>query len=366
VNVGTRERGDDWGETLLLDVPGESSDRFDLDHDADFQAYAYANGWTDGLPVIEPTPDRVHAMLDGGTLDPGEVIGVMPPGKGVATAEAIATNAVMAGCDPIHFPVLVACIRALLEPSFNLTGVQSTTSPVAPALMVNGPGIEEIGFNAKAGCFGPGNKANAAVGRAIRLCLLNIGYAFPGTTDMATQGSPGKYTFCFAENQDDNPWQPLHVERGFSPDATCVTAFQASMVSNILDLGSKTAESVLTSIAEAMTGTNHNNAQLAAGDLLIALCPEHAAIIGREGLTKDDAKRFLQQNAVIPASRFSEGILSCVRDFRGERFKRITPSTPIPVVDDWRHIEIVVAGGMGSNSSFIPGWGNGWSSTVQV
>jgi hypothetical protein len=260
----------------------------------------------------------------------------------------------------------VASVRAMLDPDFNLNGIQSTTSPVAPAVMVSGPGVEELGFNAGHGTFGPGTKSNAVVGRAIRLCLLNIGYGIPGETDMSTQGSPMKYAFCFAENQADNPWEAHHVERGFAAGATCVTAFQGAMFANLLDLGSKTAESLLTSFAEAMSSTNHNNTQLAKGDLLLVLCPEHARILGREELTKDDVKQFLQQNAYVPAWRFSEGIMSCVKDFRGDVYKRITPNTPIPVVEDWRHIQIAVAGGAGSNSAFIPGWGNGWSSCAEV
>jgi hypothetical protein len=347
-------------------VVAEPLERLDISTDDDFQEHAYKAGWTDGLPVIEPTPDRVAAMVAAGGLEALDVIGIVPPGKGVATVEAVAANAVMAGCETRHFRVVIAALRALLDPHFNLTGVQATTSPVAPAIMVSGPGVQELGFNAKAGCFGPGNRANAAVGRTIRFILFNIGYGFPGTTDMSTQGSPGKYTFCFAENQDANPWEPHHVERGFAADDTCVTAFQASMVANLLDLGSKTAESAMVSIANAMSTTNHNNTQLAASDLLIVLCPEHATIIGREGLTRDDVKRFLAQNAAVPASRFSEGIMSCVRDFRGDTFKRITHDTIIPVVDDWRDIQIAVAGGDGSNSAFIPGWGNGGSTCAKV
>jgi len=358
--------GLDTGDGFVGDITPRPSEIVKIDSDLDFSTFAYEAGWTDGLPVVEPTRERIEAMIAAAKLSPLDVIGVVPPGKGVATAESIAANAVMAGCEPKHFPVLIAAIKAILTPAFNINGQQATTSPVAPAVMVSGPGVKALGFNAKHGCLGPGNKANATVGRAIRFCLVNIGYGIPGKTDMATQGSPGKYTFCFAENQDDNPWAPQHVDRGFNADATCVTAFQASMVANILDLGSKTAESLMTSIADAMSTTNHNNTQLANGDLLILLCPEHASILGREGLTKDDVKQYLAQNAVVPASRFSDGILSCVRDFRGQIYKRISRNTILPVVEDWRHIQIAVAGGAGSNSVFIPGWGNGWSSCAKV
>jgi hypothetical protein len=347
-------------------VTAVASERLDLPEDQDFESHAYACGWTDGLPVVPPTPERVSAMLAAAEVDPLHVVGVMLPGHGVATAEAIAANAVMAGCEPATFRVVLASIRALLEPRFNLNGVQCTTSPATPGVMVNGPGVGELGFNAGHNCLGPGSRSNATVGRAIRSCLLNIGYGIPGQTDMSTQGSTGKYTLCFAENEADSPWEPHHVERGFPASTTCVTAFQVSMVGNICDVGSKSALSLLTSIAEALSSTNTNTIQLGDGDLLVLLCPEHAEIIAREGFTKDDVKRFLYQNASVPASRFSEGILSYLLDFRRERFKQITPDTPIPIVDDWPDIQVAVAGGAGSQSVFMPGWGAGYSVCVEV
>lgn len=351
--------------TKTSHATGEPSDQLDLS-EYEFGPHAYRSGWTDGLPVVPPTPERVREMVDAAKQDPLQVVGVMPPGQGIATVEAIAANAVMAGCEPPHFPVLLAALRAVLDPRFNLNGVQCTTSPATPALMINGPVIERLEFNGGHNCFGPGTKSNATVGRALRFCLLNIGYGLPGKTDMSTQGSTAKYTFCFAENESSSPWDPHQVERGFAANASCVTAFQSSMVVNLLDLGSRTAESLLTSFVEAMSSTNTNNMQLADGDILLVLCPEHAEIISREGLSKDDVKRFIHQNARVPASRFSEGILSCVRDFRGEAYKRILPSTMIPLVDDWRDVKVAVAGGAGSQSSYIPGWGAGWSVCVEI
>jgi len=351
--------------TVAAGLPaGETADLLEVDED--FTEYAYRHGWTDGLPVVEPTPERVAAMLEHARRGPLETIAVLPPGQGVATVEAIATNAVMAGCKPEHLPVVLAAVRAVAEPSFNIYGMQATTNPVTPALMINGPLARELDFNGGANCFGQGNQSNAVVGRALRFCLLNIGYGTPGELDMATQGQPGKYTFCFAENEDANPWEPHHVERGFARESSCVTAFQAAMLVNILDFGSKTAESLLTSIADAMASTNTNNMQLAGGDLALVLCPEHAEILGREGLSKDDVRRFLFQNARVPASRFSEGLLLCVKDWRNENYKMIKPDTQIPVVDDYRHIQIAVAGGAGSQSAYIPGFGDGWSQSVEI
>jgi hypothetical protein len=352
----------------LAGRPAALNETLALESDEDFTARAYAEGWTDGLPVVAPTPERVEQMLAATDRDPLEVLGIMPPGQGVATVHAVAVNAVMAGCDPAHLPVVLAAVRAVLEPQFNLNAVQTTTNPVTPAIMVNGPLAAELGFHGGVNCFGPGpeSRSNAVVGRALRFVLMNVGYGTPGKTDMSTQGQPGKYTFCFAEHEAASPWEPHHVERGHAADTSCVTVFPAGSVSNILDFGSKTAESLLTSIANLLSVVTTNNMQLSQGDLLIALGPEHAEILGREGLTKDDIKRFLHLNARTPAHRFSEGIMSCIRDWRSAELRLITDDTPIPVVNDWKHINVVVAGGIsGSQSAFIAGF-EAWSVCVEI
>lgn len=350
-----------------LDVPVARNDVARLAGDEDFGARAAEAGWTDGLPVVAPTPERVDAMVAAAGAQELDVLGIMAPANGVVTVHAAAANAVMAGCRPAHFPVLLAALRAMLDSAFNLEGVQATTSPVTPAVMVSGPVVEELGFNAGHNCFGPGSEANAVVGRAVRLCLLNIGGAEPGRSDMSTQGQPGKYTFCFAENQSANPWEPHHVDRGFTPEASCVTVFQAGMVTNLIDFGSRTADSLLRGFAHAMAGTNTNNMQLGGGDLALALCPEHAATLAGDGLSKQQVQRFLQQNAVTPAHAFAPGILDCIRNWRVGTYPMIAPGTPIAVVDDWREINVVVAGGpAGAQSCFIPGFGDGTSVCVEL
>lgn len=339
-------------------APALPNDLLDLP-DSDFSEHAYGAGWTDGLPVVAPTPERVEAMIAAVDREPLEVIGIMPPGQGIATVQALAVNAVMAGCFPEHFPVVVAAVRAVLEPSFNLNGVQATTNPVAPAIMVSGPIASELHFNSGANCFGPGpaSRANAVVGRALRFCLLNVGYATPGEADMSTHGQPGKYTFCFAENQAANPWEPHHVERGFAAEQSCVTVFAVASISNIIDFGSKSVASLLTTIANLLSVIATNNMQLGQGDLTIVLGPEHVELFEREGIAKDDAKRFLHLNARTLAREFPEDVLNCVRDWRSDEIAIITPDTPIPVVNDWQDINIVVAGGpAGSHSSFLAGF----------
>ncbi|MDH3193919.1 MAG: hypothetical protein OEM40_06335 [Acidimicrobiia bacterium] len=351
---------------MIAGVDPRPNELVEAADDEAFSQHAYASGWTDGLPIVAPTEERVNALVEATGRNALEVLGVMPPGRGLATVHAVAVNAVMSGCLPEHGRVVVAAIEAVLNEDFNLGGIQATTNPVTPAIMVNGPVVEEIDMNAGHDCFGPGRIANAAIGRSVRLCLRNIGYAISGETDMSTQGQPGKYTFCFAENVAGSPWLPHHVERGLAPQASAVTVFQAAMVVNLLDFGSKTAESLLVSFAQAMTGTNTNNMQLAGGDLALILGPDHADLLGRDGWSKDDIKQFLFQNARIPFAAFSEGLQGCVRDWRKHVFKHITDSTLIPVVDDWHHIRIAVAGGAGSQSSFIPGFGDGFSVCQEI
>lgn len=171
----------------------------------------YERNWTDGLPVIPPTESRVKRMLEGVNKEPDEVIAFLPPLQGEATVAKIAVNAVMAGCKPEYMPILIAAIQAMSEPILNLGALQTTTNPCAPLMMINGPIRNDVGLNSCAGVLGPGVRANATLGRAVRLILLNIGGARPGGLDKATQGQPGKYTFCIAENEEENPWEPLHV-----------------------------------------------------------------------------------------------------------------------------------------------------------
>lgn len=352
--------------TLPPGVTPESNAVVDVDP-ISFDVHAFEQGWTEGLPVVAPTAERVEAMLATVDRDPLEVIGIMPPAQGVATIQAIAVNTVLAGASPAHFPVVVAAITALLDERFNLYGVQATTQAVTPAIMVNGPIVEELDFNSGHNCFGPGSRSNAVVGRAVRFCLLNIGGAIPGETDMSTHGQPGKYGFCFAENEGLSPWEPFHVEHGVSAGASAVTAFQVGSVASMLDFGSKQADELLTMIADLLSANHSNNMQVGGGDLLVVMSPEHAGVLARENVTKDQAKRFLHQNARKPASRFPPGVLSCIRDWRREELPLIGPETPIPVVDKWEQINIAVAGGeAGSHSVFLPGFGDGWCVTVEI
>ena len=286
--------------------PGElissSIDIADNSPESVFQ-FMIDQGWSDGLPVIPPTADRVQTMLDYAQQDASELVGYINPDAGSATVEKIAVNAVMAGCLPEYMPVLIAAVQAITEPSFNIHGLQTTTNPVSPLLIVNGPVRETIGLNSGRGTLGPGFRANATIGRAVRLLLLNVGGARPWTTDMSLHGSPAKYISCMGENEEDSIWDPLHVERGFSPDQSTVTVVGAQGFSNCLTFY-KEPESFLTMIASAMADISDNNYLLAAGNPLVILTPGHAQIFSEWGYTKQAVKEALFERCKVPIERF--------------------------------------------------------------
>ena len=207
--------------------------------------------WSDGLPVVPPTVERVERLLRHTPRAADEVVARIAPGYGAATVERIAINAVLAGCAPESLPVVIAAVEAIAAPEFNLQGIQATTNPVAAWVIVNGPAATRHGVNATYNCLGQGTWANATIGRALRLCLQNIGGALPGEMDRATQGQPGKYTFCCAENEAANPWEPLHVERGFPQARSTVTVVGAEGTMN-MNTHCQDGSELLRVIAETM------------------------------------------------------------------------------------------------------------------
>jgi hypothetical protein len=316
----------------------------------------YERGWTDGLPIVPPTEAAVAEMLRWTDRGPIEVVGVLPPRQGEATVEKIAINAVMAGCRPEYLPVLIAAITAIADPEFNPDGVQATTHPCAPLLIVNGPIGRELQINSGYNCFGQGFRANATIGRAVRLVLMNVGGGLPGSGDRATQGSPAKYSYCVAENEDANPWQPLHVERGFERDVSTVTAIGAEGPHNIQDHNSNTGDGILRTIAGAMGQAGSNNI-LGHGNPVLTLGPEHAATIARDGYTKADIKRYVFENARFPVSRlgreFVEGVLSRLNSFEAD-----DQSAMCRIIEQPEDLIVIVAGGSGKHSSWQPTFGS--------
>ncbi|HET7158960.1 MAG TPA: UGSC family (seleno)protein, partial [Burkholderiales bacterium] len=287
----------------FLEAPGvaiEAEDNFDA-----INTLMLERGWGDGLPVVPPTAERVENML--GYCDRGwtEPIAKIAPRYGEATPLRLAANAVMAGCRPEYFPLYMLAIEAMCEGPFNLYGIQATTHPCAPLVIVNGPIGLELGINSGHNAFGPGTHGNATIGRAIRLALLNIGGALPGSGDMSTQGAPSKYSFLVAENEEGNPWEPLHVERGFERDMTTVTVIGCEGPHNINDHESLSGEGILTTIAGTMATTGNNDTYYDAQPLVV-LGPEHAQTIAKDGYSKADVKRFLQAHAKLPLNHFSK------------------------------------------------------------
>ncbi len=311
--------------------------------------------WCDGLPIVPPTPERVSAMLAGGGADGGETLGLMPPLWRECTLEKLAVNAVMAGCEPAYFPVVVAAVQAMLDPMFNLYGVQATTHPVAPLVIVNGPVTRAIGMHAGAGVFGPGFRPNATIGRAVRLILMNVGGAWPGRSDMATQGSPAKFAYAMAEREAATPWEPFHAGRGFRADQSVVTVYGGEGPHNVNDHVSTTAVGILNNVADVATTLGSNVGwYLSQSQLLIVLGPEHAATIAADGFSKADVQRFLFEHARMPLGRLKLGGMWGMHDWPAWMHKVTDESVMLPRLPSPDDIFVVVAGGSGKHSAVVP------------
>ncbi|MBI2909573.1 MAG: hypothetical protein HYX92_18175 [Chloroflexi bacterium] len=315
--------------------------------------------FSDGLPVVAPTRARVEAALAYVDRRPDEIVAKIPPSWAQATVESIAVNAVMAGCRPEYLPAVIAAVDAISEPQFNLYGVQATTHPVAPLLIFSGPLAREMGINGGAGAFGPGYRANATIGRAIRLILLNTGGARPGELDKATLGHPGKYTYCIAENEEASPWKPLRVELGFQPEDSIVMAFPAEGPHNINDHFGATAKGILIQVAGAMAGIGANDWYYDECRPLLILSPEHAATVAQDGFSKADIKRYLFETVKVPLSTYSpENIVGRFRDHWPERYADAPEDTMLPLLRAPENLTVIVAGGPGKHSMYVPTAGN--------
>ena len=301
--------------------------------------------WCDGLPIVPPTEERVGTMLGGAAAQ--RSLGAMPPLWRQATLEKLAVNAVMAGCEPSYFPVIVAAVQAMLDPSFNLYGVQATTHPVAPLLIVHGPAAHELGVHAGSGCFGPGFRANATIGRAIRLIMLNVGGAWPGRYDMATQGSPAKFSYCIAE-RDDVPWGPLHADRA-------VTVFGGEPPHNVNDHVSTTAAGILATVADTAVSLGSNVGwYFSQSQLLIVLGPEHARTIAGDGFSRADVQRFVFEHARLPLRTLKLGGMWGIQDWPRWMHAVTDDDALLPQVPSPEDVMVIVAGGPGKHSAVVP------------
>jgi hypothetical protein len=315
----------------------------------------YQRRLTDGLPIIPPTRERVNRFLDYTEHELNEVLAVLPPMMGQATPEKIAINAVMAGCLPSFQPVIEHSIKAISEDKFNLTGVNTTTHPVALCTIINGPLSHELGMNTVTGCLGPGNIANATIGRGIRLCLINIAGAVSGIGDHATHGSPAKYTYCFAENEDENPWTSLNVERGYDKRNSTVTVMAAEAPHNVNDHRSKSAEDLLDTIVHTAATAGCNNSHVP-GEILVIMGPEHAQTVANDGWEKKDVQNYIHHKAMVPSILGDRGGRELDEKWIIDGQVRITLS-PEDVV-------LVVAGGPGRHTMISHCFGTGSESVT--
>ncbi len=322
---------------------------------AAFNEECESRNWSDGLPLIPPTIARVDAMLAGTSRARDEIVASIAPGFGAATVERVAINAVMAGCRPEYLPVLLAAVEAVADPTFNLQGIQATTNSAAPWIIVNGPLAMTLGVNSGLNCLGQGNRANATLGRALRLVLQNIGGALPGQMDRATHGQPGKYTFCCAENEAANPWTPLHVERGFGADDNVVTVVGAAGTLN-LNSHSKDTADLLRAIALSLVYPTSNDYHFAGAPWVI-LSPEHAEVLQRGGLSKDDVKRGIWGQSKMEAGRFARKDYDRAKHTREKELGGFAADTLVPISPMPEEIGIIVAGGPGTHSVYVPTFG---------
>jgi hypothetical protein len=322
------------------------------------QDYYEAQGWTDGLPVVPATEDLVCAMLGPFGQDPAQTLGVIQPRNAPVTLEKIAINAVMAGCRPAHFPVVVAAVRAILRPEFNVAGCQATTGGAAPVIIVNGPLATRLQINGDAGCFGPGFRANAAIGRALRLVIRNIAGLIPGEMDKATLSTPERYAFCFAENEARSPWEPRHVELGYAASASTVTLTAVRSVYPVMETTVASGHAVLHTLVESLKTVGvANYYQIGTGaQLTLVVCPEHAAEMATAGLTKAAVRAYVYQQARMPVHRL-QGLGHYGNRTWPAWVNERDPEALVPVVRCADDVVVVVAGGDGRHSAWLTGWG---------
>ncbi len=320
--------------------------------------------WSDGLPIVPPTQERVARMLAATKRKPDELIAIVPPGFGEATVERIAINAVMAGCDPDYLPVLIAATDAVAQAQFNIQGIQATTNSAAVWLVLNGPIVQQLDINATFNCLGQGSWANATLGRAMRLILQNIGGALPGDMDRATQGQPAKYTFCCGENEAQNPWEPLNVERGFTRGTSTVTVVAAEGTLN-LNTHSKDADELLRVIAESMVHPASNE-YCHGGEPWLVMAPEHADILKAGGLSKRDVKQRLWELSKMPAGKMSMKEILRAQASRTNEYGEIKAETLLSISPTPDDIWFIVAGGPGTHSVYVPCFGNSRAVTHEI
>lgn len=311
----------------------------------------YDRGWSDGLPVVPPTPDRVMRMLTGTTRAPEGVIGVVPPDLAACTVEKVAINAVLAGCKPEYLPVVITAIEAALQDEFCMHGLLATTYYSGPLVIVNGPIGRAIGMNSKGNALGQGNRANATIGRALQLVIRNVGGGKPGGVDRSVFGNPGKYTYCFAEDETNSCWESLAVEKGYSETASTVTLFAADGMQGIVDQKSREPESLSRSFAAGLRVVGHPKMVLAS-DAILVVSPEHERVYRLAGWSKQDVKTRINELLTIPGKELIVGA-GGIAEGAPERLA----DRDLPKFREGGFNIVRAGGSAGMFSAIIAGWG---------
>lgn len=343
---------------------GLTARRIDIAPADDVIEFMFDQGFSDGLPLVPPTPERVLRMLEGTHRSAQDIIAVVPPNMGEATVEKIAINAVMAGCRPDYMPVIIAALEAVCTDAFNIHGVTATTMGAAPVIVVNGPIRDRIGMNKGLGALGSGNRANATIGRALRLIVGNIGGGKPGGVERSTLGNPMKYTMCFAENEERSPWPALHVERGYQKEDSVVTVFaMTGGPVHIVDQESRAPDQVAGSIGMGLEGVFLPKLRNLPVDALLVVCPEHVDTLMSGGAyTKERLRARIQEVTERPLSEMvagetsGAGIPKAIADRMGP--DKLAARVPKFASSDYIHI-VVAGSDAGKFSSAFHGWATG-------
>ncbi len=364
------------GLTSVTDGPGPSSqvlpasepptfhyqgpsqlDAWQLFHDD----FTHVRGLGDGFPLVPPTPARVAAMLAGTGLPAGHQVVVMPPGLGAATVEKIAINAVMAGCQPAHLPVILAATEAFADPTFNPRGVAMSTGPHAPMIIVNGPIVPELGINSGRGALGPGKASavNTVIGRALRLVMMNVGFAYLGIFDLDVIGTPRKYSMCLAENAGASPWEPISVEHGLRPDESAVTLIGVESACEIQDMTNDTAEGLLRTFAGTAPMSGAASVQAAyiptqafGMHNILLIAPEHAALLAAEGWDKPRIRGFMYEHTKRPKRWVLNAVEPRIIRPEARWVLDCDDDELVPIVRAMDYFDVVVVGGAGGKSQY--------------
>ncbi len=337
----------------LYGASGLAARRIETGGSEDVFESMFERGWTDGLPVVPPTPERVLAMLEGTTRAPAEVVAVVPPDLIECTVEKVAINAVMAGCKPEYLPVVIAALEAACTETFNMHGLLCTTMPTGPVLIVNGPIRERIGMNSGVNVFGQGNRANSTLGRALQLVVRNVGGGRPGEIDRAAHGNPGKLSFCFAEDEEGSPWESLAQSRGIPAGTDAVTLFPGEGPRCVVDQLARDPESLARSFAATLRTLHHPKAVMIF-DAILAIGPEHSRVFREAGWSKQKLLERLHELLLIPGDELVRGV-----DGMAEGLPESVRGSQIPKFKPGGILVVHCGGGAGLFSAIIGGWAAG-------